>query len=196
MYNPASIVDLRQNISFNQPKRASGLQRSGLVISNNENGPFQSIEAAKLQGNYFEGLPQPMSSITMNKSINPLMYHASTHNLSDSSHQSCDNCSNLEQKVFDLEERLRRTDLRVSKFEREVLDALREVSRVQSGIVSSQATYPPGVGGIPGPRRSPSLSNLRSVRPSRSDSTEATREAIANACLALEGLIATATASR
>lgn len=198
MYNPASIVDLRQNISFNQPRLSPILQGLQSQTSLHRSRSFSKPDLSKVQSNYSESYSDPSSTFRTNQSQNMRLNHAASGVNSSSQICSCFNCSRLLKKVADLETRLEETEARLSSFQAEVVESLRGVLRAREEHREShvQLNFPDFREPKRGPTFSPSLSKFQPIRHFQSESTDATREAIANACQALEGLIAEASERR
>lgn len=196
MYNPASIVDLRQNISFNRPRSSSSLNSPQPLCASNS---LKSLpKADSTQYNYnglfdanLDAFSPFQTDKTMTLRINQNFASPPSQNPPKS---CCQNCLQLHQKVVELEARVGRTEGRVSMFEAEVLEYLRSTSRGQLNGKELQRGFQ--ASSVSGPSITSSNQNFHIARSTRSDSSEATRQAISGACHALENLIANASFRR
>lgn len=194
MYNPASIVDLRKNISFNRPRSSSSLNSPQPLCASNSLKSLPRADSIQHNCNSLfdanlDAFSRFQTDKTMELRINQSFAAPPSQNPSKS---SCQNCLQLNQKVVELEARVGRTEGRVSMFEAEVLEYLRSISRGQSNGKELHRGFQDLASSVPGPTPSSSNQSFHIARSTRSDSSEATRQAIAGACRALENLIANA----
>jgi hypothetical protein len=198
MYNPASIVDLRRNSSFTMTNGPN----SGVA---DFQGSFLKVEKSitpltGLQSPAMSGAQTPMSGIRINESS---LFHIPPSRYSNPAlPQSCNSCENLRQQFDSLEARQCASEERFLKFEQQVLSVLRGISNDLREIKAARDT--PSIGNSLN-RITPPPLDLGSMRRATQKSTvsnnqnssqtpelDYTRDAIAEACVALERLVADA----
>lgn len=195
MYNPTSIVDLRNNTSFHQNRSTPGSRMNRVTSSGGWHDLHSPPEMLIAPGVFPDsvmhsgrhrrssidiGVPKPTSSV-------------------------CDGCSELQSRVSDLESKLFYASERIVSFEQDVLSILRNISTdlrdmkrngtppIDQSILTQRVLSPPLDFSVFNKHR-------RSIRENTPPSQnrqipEGTREAIAGACVALEKLITDAKVS-
>ena len=204
MYNPASIVNMRSNISFNQPQPSSAssphlpLRTSGISLN-------KALDArGRLPNGVFEAYSPPLLPEVDAYSVRIGDY--ATRSVDSKLFPTCEGCYQVEMRVKDLEEELLSTCSKLESFETEVLEILRLISEdVHVGKRSgtkfteslhlstsrSKGTCPPLLN-LSSARGARSIPSDRSHKSRCDNQIHLTREGIADACIALERLIADA----
>lgn len=195
MYNPTSIVDLRNNTSFHQ----------------NRSTPSSRINRVSSSGGWHD-LHSPPEMLIPPGVFPDSVMHSGRHRRSSinigvpkPTNSVCDGCFELQARVSDLESKLFHASERIVSFEQEVLCILRNISTdlrdmkrngtppIDQSMLTHRVAPPPlDFSGFNKQRRS----IWENTPPSQNRQIpEGTREAIAGACVALEKLIAEAKVS-